>query len=177
MGKYPQVDDPDVQAAAAKLAEMENLVAFGNSEANAQKSSLGDVQAILAKIEATLRANREPRWFPAPFDNKQAQDWANASANAKQTAQNAIAELQRIAPTAHLPVNRGTVQDGSPYDKQDLDRLLRFATSIVSDVDEAIDTTRDTLKSQFPAQDNTLNYYRELDPITGNWIPKTNSTG
>ena len=27
--KFPQVDDPDVQAAAAKLAELENMVAFG----------------------------------------------------------------------------------------------------------------------------------------------------
>jgi len=164
VGNYPQVDDPDVQAAAAKLAEMENLVAFGIREAAKQTAELGDVQAILANIEKILRANRSPRWLPPPFDLEVAKGWVAEAANAKQTAQKALAELQRIAPTAYLPRNVGTVQEGAPYDDQDLDRLMRFAQSIITDVDNAVTETDNNLKLQFKTQDDTLNYFRGLDP-------------
>lgn len=162
--KFPQVDDPDVQAAAAKLAELENMVAFGVQSAGKQQSELGDVQKILATIEQNLRANRAPQWLPPPFTEQEARNWIKVAADSQQTAKKAVAELQRIAPTAHLPVNRGTVQSGAPYDKQDLDRLLRFANGNLKDVDSALKQTLDALKTQFAAQDRELAYYRELDP-------------
>lgn len=162
--KFQQTDDPDVKAAAAKLAELENMVAFGMTEAGKQQSQLGDVQQILATIEAALRDHRAPQWLPAPFTEQEARDWVRVAADAQQTAKKAVAELQRIAPTAHLPVNPGTVQSGAPYDKQDLDRLLRFANGNLQNVDEALKQTLEALKTQFAAQDQELAYYRELDP-------------
>jgi hypothetical protein len=162
--KYPQVDDLDVKVAAAKLAELKNMVAFGMREAGKQQSKLGDVQKILATIEKNLRGNRAPQWLPAPFDAKEARAWARSAATAKRTAQGSIAEIQRIAPTAHLPINRGTVQQGAPYDKQDLSRLLNFANGIVRDVDTAVQKTVSTLKFQEKEQNKTLDYYRSLDP-------------
>lgn len=164
LAKYPQTNDPDVQDAAAKLAQLEKMMAFGTKEAAKQESELGDVQAILAAIEQSLRDNPPPAWLPAPFTDEEAQKWARAAAIAEQTARKAIAELQRIAPTAHLPVNQGTVQQGAPYDKQDLRRLSSLANGIVADVGEAVKRTADTLKYQYDAQKEELEYYRELDP-------------
>ncbi len=162
--KYPQTDDPDVQAAAAKLAEFENMVAFGIREATKQTAELGDVQAILAGIEKALRENRAPGWMPAPFDETEARNWVQKAANAQKTAKSAIAEMQRIAPTANLPLTRGTVQQGAAYDKQDLDRLMNFANGNLRDVSEAVKQTGANLKTQFDAQDSELAYFRELDP-------------
>ena len=162
--KFPQVDDPDVEAAAAKLAELENMVAFGMKEAGKQQSQLGDVQQILATIEQNLRTRRAPQWLPPPFGVDEARNWLRTAADAQKAAREALAELQRIAPTAHLPANPGTVQSGAPYDKQDLDRLMHFANGNLRDVDEALKQTTDALKTQFAAQDSELAYYRALDP-------------
>ncbi len=164
LARYPQLDDPDVQAAAAKLAELENMVAFGRNEAAKQSSTLGDVQAILAGIEEKLRANRAPQWLPPPFTEQEAQAWVQRAVVAKQVAQEAIAEIERIAPTAHLPNNTGTVQQGAPYDRQDLDRLHRFAHSITQDIGKAVQETTNNLKTQFEAQNRELDYFRGLDP-------------
>ncbi|MFN3231935.1 MAG: hypothetical protein ACE363_07200 [Alphaproteobacteria bacterium] len=162
--RYPQMDDPDVQAAHAKLQEMDNMIAFGTGQGAKQTAELGDVQAILANIEQSLRGSRALHWLPAPFDDAEAAAWIQGQAKAKRTARAALAELERIAPTAHLPLTRGTVSQGAAYDKQDLDRLFRFAQSIDNDVDDAMKQTLDNLKLQFEVQDDTLNYYRELDP-------------
>lgn len=162
--RYPQVDDPDVQAAAAKLAELNNMVAFGIAEAAKQTGELGDVQEILAGIERDLRDNRAPQWLPAPFEDAEARAWVETAATAKRTAQAAAEELERIAPHAHLPDNPGTVQQGAPYDRHDLDRLYRFAGETLAEVDAAVAETLAALKTRFEAQDRELQYYRELDP-------------
>lgn len=162
--RFPQVDDPDVQAAAAKLAELTNMVAFGIAESAKQTGELGDVQAILADIEQKLSSNRAPQWLAAPFDDAEARAWVATAATAKQTAQAAAQELQRIAPLAHLPDNPGTVQQGAPYDRRDLDRLYRFANETLAEVDAAVAETLEALKTRFEAQDRELAYYRELDP-------------
>ena len=86
------------------------------------------------------------------------------AARAQQVAKKAVAELKRIAPTANLPLTRGTVQQGAAYDKQDLNRLMHFANGNLQDVNEALQKTGANLKSQFKAQDSELAYYRELDP-------------
>lgn len=164
LARYPQTDDPDVQAAAAKLGEFSNLVAFGISKAQEQIAELGDVQAIMATIETELRANSAPAWLPVPFSEDEARAWLRRAADAQQTARQAIAALQRIAPLAHLPLNPGTVQQGAPYDRHDLDRLYASAESTARKVQEAVQQTEDRLKHQFQAQDEELNYFRQLDP-------------
>jgi hypothetical protein len=140
------------------------MIAFGMQQANAQSDALGDVQAIFANIEATLRAQPRPAWLPFPFDEAEATAWLENVAGVKRTAQGAMQELERIAPTAHLPNNPGTVEQGAPYDSQDLDRLYRAAQSLVADADNAAKETLDRLKSQYDAQDQELAYYRGLDP-------------
>ncbi len=111
-----------------------------------------------------MRDNPAPGWLPAPFGETEARNWVQKAARAQQTAKQAVAEIQRIAPVANLPLTRGTVQQGAAYDKQDLNRLLRFAEGIQRDVAAAVQQTGANLKTQFEAQDGELAYYRELDP-------------
>lgn len=162
--RYPQVDDPDVQTAATRLGEFKNMLAFGIAESAKQDEDLGDVQAILAGIEEKLSNNRAPQWLPAPFDDAEARAWVQTAADAQVTAKEAAAELERIAPLAHLPDNPGTVQQGAPYDRKDLDRLYRFAQETLAEVDAAVAETVAALQTRFEAQDRELAYYRELDP-------------
>lgn len=162
--RLPQGDDPDLQAAATKLAEFEALVAFGAREGASQAAELGDVQAALAAIERELRANRPPQWLPAPFDDDEALRWATTAASAKLGAQQAIEQLERIRGVAYLPRNPGTVGTGAAYDIQDVDRLLNFADATVRAVDDALQETVANLGTQFNAQDRELEYYRRLDP-------------
>lgn len=164
MQRYPQANDPDVQAATAKLNEYRQLIAGFQQQGSAQTDSLGDVQGQLAAIESALRQHRAPAWLPAPFSEDEARQWVNIAATAKQTALQAQRQLQTIAAKAHLPANPGTVQQGAPYDKNDVNRLSRFAASIVTDVDAAVAQTQQNLKTRFDAQDRELEYYRKLDP-------------
>lgn len=162
--RLPQGDDPDLQAAFTKLAELEALVAFGAREGASQAAELGDVQATLAAIERELRANRAPQWLPAPFDDDEALRWARIAASAKLGAQQAMEQLEHIGAVAHLPRNPGTVDTGAPYDIQDVDRLLRFAHATARAVDDALQETVANLGMQFSAQDRELEYFRRLDP-------------
>jgi len=164
LARFPQVDDPDVQAAAGNLAEFESMIAFGVQQGQAQASELGDVQAILAGLEQSLRGIARPAWLPFPFDDAEAQAWVAQTREAKARALEAAAEIERIAPTANLPNNPGTVQEGAPYDMNDLDRLYRWAQEIVAAADAAAKETLDRLDTQFAAQNQELDYFRSLDP-------------
>ena len=68
--RLPQGDEPDLQAAAMKLAEFEAVVAFGAREGAKQADELGDVQVTLAAIERELRANRPPQWSATLIMNR-----------------------------------------------------------------------------------------------------------
>ncbi|MCB2053265.1 MAG: hypothetical protein KDE35_03365 [Geminicoccaceae bacterium] len=164
LGKYPQADDPDVRAARAKYAELEAMVAFGVQEAARRMEELGDVQATLASIEARLRAKPVPARLGAPFDLDEARAWVADAVAARTTAEAALAEIRRIAPTAHLPLTRGTVEQGAPYDRQDLDRLTAMAERAIAGVGRVVDETTADLKSAFDRQDDELNHFRGLDP-------------
>jgi hypothetical protein len=91
-------------------------------------------------------------------------DGADHAAKAKQRAQEAMETLQRLASTAHLPLSRGTVADGAPYDRQDLDRLHAVAERTVRQVEEAVETTVSNLRLQVETQNRELEYLRGLDP-------------
>lgn len=164
LAKFPQVEDPDVQAASAKLAELEGLLDRAIRQGAQQAGELGDVQSTLAGIERELREHRAPQWLAAPFDDAEAARWVGVAATAKQVALAAQERLQTIAAAAHLPLNPGTVQSGAPYDRHDVDRLLRFAADTIAKVDAAVQETLANLKTGFDAQNRELEYYRGLDP-------------
>ncbi|MCC5807355.1 MAG: hypothetical protein JJU00_13610 [Opitutales bacterium] len=164
LGRFPQTDDPDVQAATAALADLENLFTFAAGEGARQRAETGDVQATLATIDAGLREHRAPQWLPAPFTDEEALRWVSTASTAKNFAENAIATIQQIAPDAHLPLTRGTVEQGAAYDRQDLSRLLNVSERTIRTVNESLQQTVANLRSAFEAQNRDLEYYRSLDP-------------
>ena len=166
LGRYvPYKGDPDVQTAAVNYQALVDAITAEYQRAQSQLQQLGDVQARLSAIEQSLRSQRAPDALYSPFTEADAKAWIGLLTTARETAQAASVEIEGIAPLAYLPVNRGVVQDGSPYDTQDLQRLFRFAQETISDVEESIATTQDTLKHRFDFQGtNELTVWRELDP-------------
>jgi hypothetical protein len=166
LGRYEAYKhDPDVQTAATNYQALVNAITAEYQRAQDQLQQLGDVQARLVSIEQNLRSQRAPGALYPPFTEADASEWIGLQTAARETAQAAIVEIEEIAPLAYLPDNRGVVQDGSPYDSQDLQRLFRFAQETIGDVEESFETTQDTLKQRSEFQDtNELNVWRELDP-------------
>jgi hypothetical protein len=166
LGKYaPYKDDPDVQTAAVNYQALVDAITTEYQRAQNQLQQLGDVQARLVAIEQNLRSQRAPGALYPPFAEVDAKQWIGLLTAATETAKTAGADIEGIVPLAYLPDNRGVVQDGSPYDSQDLQRLYRFAQETISDVEESIATTQNTLKHRFEFQDtNELTMWRELDP-------------
>lgn len=162
--KYPQVKDPDVQTARNKYSEMANMVAFGISQAKVQKSQLGDVQGKLKRIEQALMLHPPPKLMHAPFTQQQANHWVAKAMATQQASNQAINTISSFASTANLPNNPGTVQQGAPYDKQDLHRLSNLATRNQSTLSETMVQIKNNLLAQFEQQNHALEYYRGMQP-------------
>lgn len=166
LGRFaPFRNDPDVRAAADAYQSLAAAVKAEFERARDQIAELGDVQARLATLEETLRANRPPGQLYPPFSLDDARTWVQQLAAAQQAAQAAGGEIQAIAPLAYLPDSPTPVSQGGPYDRKDLDRLLNFANGIQADVNAAINDTQAMLKHRFDFQDQQeLGYFRDLDP-------------
>ena len=123
-----------------------------------------EVQVLLADIEQRLANNPAPDSLPAPFDDAVAGQWHRRAVAAREAATLAIETTTRLAETVDLPLTRGTVAQGAPYDRQDLSRLNGWAQRILRQVDEAVQETNNNLRFTFEHQDRELNYFRQLDP-------------
>ena len=158
--------DPDVITAAKEYQALRSALSAEYQRAQAQISELGDVQGILAGIEASLQRSIVPKMLWKPFGDQEAAQFVSTIAATKSTAEAAIAEIQRIAPTAKLETNNpGTVQQGAPYDRNDMNRLLRWATDNINQSDAALALTQQQLNNEFQMQDqHELEYFRGLDP-------------
>lgn len=97
--------DPDVIAAAKEYQALRSALSAEYQRAQAQVSELGDVQGILAGIEASLQRSIVPKMLWKPFGDQEAAQFVSTIAATKTTAEAAIAEIQRIAPTAKLETN------------------------------------------------------------------------
>jgi len=166
LGRYADYGhDPDVQTAAANYQALVNAITAEYQRAQGQLQELGNVQARLANIEQNLRSQPPLDALYPPFTEAEATEWRGLLMGAREAALAAGAELEAIAPLAYLPDNRGVVQDGSPYDSQDLQRLYRNAQKMVGDVDESVEATKNTLVHRFEFQgSNEMTVWRELDP-------------
>lgn len=165
LGRYSEFgDDPDVRAASDAFAALSTAVKAEQQRARDQLQQLGDPQARLSALEASLRQVNPPGELLPPFTEQEAKAWVGGLAQAQQTAQSAGREIQAITPLAYLPDSRGTVQQGAPYDSQDLGRLQRSVNGLQSNVNAAVNNTQAMLKQRYDSQDLELNYFRNLDP-------------
>jgi len=129
LGRYPQLEDPDVKQARAAYLKLKNKLSEEFERAKGQLARLGNVQQRLAVIEANSRKYAVPSRLTIPFDQNQAQAWVKAASSARTVAEHNLKELSAIAPLAYLPNNPGTPQTGAPYDANDIKRLTRFSQS------------------------------------------------
>ena len=163
--RYSDFEHPDVLSAKDEYLALRKALSDEHKRAKQQTEAVGDVQSELRELEAKLQAMRAPKALTAPFSAQTAKLWVAAAVDAKKTAQSAAQRLPEISKTARLDKsNQGTVQQGAPYDHQDINRLLRFAQGTVQKVDESRDTTLSNIKAQLSGLDNELDYFRKLDP-------------
>jgi outer membrane murein-binding lipoprotein Lpp len=163
--KYNDANDPDVQTAQQAYLALRKALSTEFARAQQQSATLGDVQGTLRSLEEKLFATRAPAALALPISEATAAAWVQAAVTAKQNAEQSITELAKITQEASLEKNNpGTVAQGSPYDRQDIDRLNRFANDTLRKTDESRDTTIGTIKAQLDAMEHELDYFRKLDP-------------
>ena len=163
--KYSDAGDPDVQSAQQGYLALRERLSAEFARAQQQSAKVGDVQGTLKSLEEAIFAARAPNPLMPPFTKATAASWLAAAIAAKQTAEKSIAEFKRIAVDANLAKNNaGTVQQGYPYDLQDLNRLNRFAGDTLRKLSETRNTTIGNIKAQLDAMEHELEYFRKLDP-------------
>ena len=148
LNRYPQVEDPDVIAMRNEYQTLRQALNTEYRRAAEQQQKLGDVQARLATLQQNFVDYPIPALPEIPFDKAQAESWVQASSNARTVADHTVQQLADIIELAYLPKNPGTPQNGSPYDKDDVSRLLRFAQETQNKVQTNYASLNNTLQSQ-----------------------------
>ena len=131
--------DPDVKVAAEKLAEFENLLAFGRNHAAKEIAELGDVQERLAALEADLGRLSRPDVPAEPYEKDALVDWVKRVAAIRQAVVKLHEPLPAIKERAHLPDTRLTVGQGGAYDFNDVLRLERAMIERVNTIDRDVE--------------------------------------
>lgn len=161
-------DDPDVIAATESLTKYQNMIAFGKQHAAKEIAELGDVQATLKSINEQIRSLNQPDTPQPPYQEGQLTQWVTQLAQTRQKAVQIHQPLPQIKQRAYLPVNQFTVEQGAPYDLNDVDRLERSIVGLVNNIDDALTKFKDHLRIQIPHIKDTLSVYREYDPTDRN---------
>ena len=138
--RYPQVDDPDVQAARKAYVSLREALAAEFERAKGQRQALGDVFARLRVIEGRDAEYPVPDPLEPPFDEAAARAWLDAGSKARTAAEFDWKQLLEIAPLAYLP--KETITGRSPeFAAGDLDRLGRIVQSRATRVQETYSQT------------------------------------
>ncbi|BAO43313.1 hypothetical protein [Thiolapillus brandeum] len=157
-------EDPDVQAATQSLNTVRQMLAFGRQQSAREMAGMGDVQATLKKLDAQMHALKLPEPPGIPLKKGQARAWLLALAKVQKQAQTAAKPLSEIRQKAHLPNNRFTVEQGAPYDQQDVARIQRGFASISAKANEALRTFSQYLQANLDQAPRTLDSINAYDP-------------
>lgn len=165
LGKFADFkDDPDVVAAANALATLENMVAFGKDHAAKELAALGDVQARLKEINRHIRELKTPATPQQPFEKGQLVQWLRDLATSRNTAIAIYQPIPEIKQRAYLPNNVPTIEQGAPYDLQDVDRFDRYLREFVNNIDNGVHTFTANLTHTVQFEKENLAFYDNLDP-------------
>lgn len=164
LGRYPQVDDPDVLAARNAYEALRQKLSAEFKRARKQLTQLGDVQQRLATIEENSRTYAVPQALALPFTEADAKAWVASASNARTVAEHNQKELAGIAPLAYLPNNPGTPQGGAPYDAKDVDRLQRMASGMLTSVAEHYQAMATEIDNRFIQIENDVLTRWQEDP-------------
>ncbi len=163
--RYPQLDDPDVQAARQAFGELKTALETEFKRAREQLAQLGDVQQRLATLQKNFSQYPVPAPLAIPFSEEQARGWVKAASNARTVAEHNRKQLTQIAPLAYLPNNPGTPETGAPFDGGDLERMQRYAAEMLHKVQAGYESMSQTLGQRMADIDrDVLNRYRKDPP-------------
>ncbi len=165
LGKFAEFkDDTDVVAAANALATLENMVAFGKDHAAKELTALGDVQARLKEIYGYVRELKVPPTPQQPFEQGQLAQWLRDLAKTRKAAVAIYQPIPEIKKRAYLPNNVPTVEQGAPYDMQDVDRFDRHLREIVGSIDNGVKSFTENLTHAVQFETRNLEFYDNFDP-------------
>ena len=159
-------DDPDVVTAANSLATLNKMLQFGQDHAAKELAELGDVQARLRELNEQIRSLKHPVAPTYPYAKGSLNQWLVELATLRQTAQKLHEPLPVIKKRAHLPNNRFTVQEGAPYDFNDVVRLEQSLIGIANKVDAELETFSTNLNLQVQHISEDLAFYEAFDPAS-----------
>jgi len=154
--RYPQVDDPDVQAARSAFDALGKALSAEFARAKEQLAQLGDVQQRLATIEENSRKYAAPAILTPPFSETDATTWVKAAGGTRTVAEHNMKQLAKITPIAYLPNNRGTPQTGAPYDAQDISRLQRNSVTQLKNVEDRYQAMAEGFTNRFGTIDRDV---------------------
>ncbi|WP_288903767.1 hypothetical protein [uncultured Sneathiella sp.] len=165
LGKFSEFeDDPDVVAAANALEVLQNMVAFGKDHAAKELVALGDVQARLKEINEYIRQLKIPPTPQQPFEKGQLVQWLKDLATTRNEVIAIFQPIPEIKQRAYLPNNVPTVEQGAPYDLQDVDRFDRYLREVVSNIDNSVHSFTANLTHTVQFESENLALYDNLDP-------------
>ncbi len=125
--RYPQVNDPLVQAARQEYTALQQALSSEFKRAKEQLQTLGDVQARLKQLQQNFGQYPVPKPLQPPFNATEVADWLKQASAARTVGEHNLKELNVIAPLAYLPNNPGVPQSGAPYDLDDVKRMQQHA--------------------------------------------------
>ena len=160
--------DPGVQKAGSVLNEFKNMISFGQQQAKATLAELGDVQAILKKLYADIRARPAPSGPSMPFTSEAITNWIDSAIVVRKNAITDFKRLQPIIDKAWLPASTGTVEQGAKFDLQNATGMQRGLQGDVEKIDSTVKRIESNLVVQLESVAMTLDWYDKLDPANYN---------
>jgi hypothetical protein len=127
---------------------------------NTQDKALADIQTALSRIDKALQSRPIPRPIYPPFENGQIEKWLEDSLLARKTAKAASEQFLPKFAKVDLGNNPGTVAQGSPYDNNDVSRLLRYAASQLRTSDESLGAMAKSMSDGLNGYENEMQYYK-----------------
>ena len=157
-------NDPDVVTATNSLATLNNMLQFGEDHAAKELAELGDVQARLKEINGHIRGLKQPATPAYPYPVGSLEKWLVELATLRQSATQLYEPLPVIKERAYLPNNRYTVEQGGPYDFNDVDRLERSLIDMVKQADQELELFKLNLNTQVSHIEQGFEFFEGFDP-------------
>lgn len=123
--KYPQADDPDVQAARGTYLKLREVLQAELARGKAQYDILGDVPGNLRALQSRDKEFPIPAPLVPPFTEADVEKWLAASRIARDAAKKDYKYIQDITPIAYLPKYTKSGRRAE-FGAQDLPRLAKM---------------------------------------------------
>lgn len=173
LSRYQEfASDPDVVNARVSLDKFAKFIGVGKDHAAKELTALGSVQDTLKSTEAKIRQLVVHPAPQQPYQQGDMEKWVKSLATTRNAALQIYKPLPEIAKRAWLPNNRQTVQQGAPYDLNDVKRLDHSLRGIVGKIDQSVKENTLNMKTAVEHASKDLEFYQTMDPKNPEHIGK-----